>query len=152
MIKTILTIQEKCDCECHRIIGYNEIGQKEPNKLPLHFIDDCKCKGTGTQTAEIYDLRDFEKCECNCHTKHTTNHLGKHYNFNKNVDFDCPDCKGTGYIIPKEYEPYEIKEVSEIRKALNEDVNISGDLYGLFCCKVDEHNLKEDDRIVVRRR
>src|SRR3990167_10916999 len=148
MIKPFLTIQERCrECSGRGYFSTAIVGSDD-------FVSsDChKCKGKGTQTAEIYDLRDFEKCDCNCHTKHNKNRLGKHYNFNKNVDFDCPDCKGTGYIIPKEYEPYEIKEVSEIRKALNEDVNISGDLYGLFCCKVDEHNLKDSDKLAVCRK
>ena len=64
-------------------------------------------------------------------------------------ELTCPKCKGTGYIIPKEYESYEIRKVSEIRSEWNKSVDISGDLYGLFCCKIDEHNLKEEDKLVI---
>src|SRR3990167_3441579 len=110
MIKPFLTIQEKCrECSGRGYFSTAIVGSDD-------FVSsDChKCKGKGTQTTEIYASRDFKKCDCNCHTKHNKNRLGKHYNFNKNIDFDCPDCKGTGYVIPKEYEPYEIKKVSEL--------------------------------------
>ena len=60
---------------------------------------------------------------------------------------------GTGYKIPKESEPYEIKKVSEINCRYN---------MKLFCSREDcieceirsqlegEHNLKKDDKVVMR--
>ena len=148
MIKTILTIQEKCDCECHRIIGYNEIGQKEPNKLPLHFIDDCKCKGTGTQTAEIYDLRDFEKCDA-CNYDRIWFFIFLDMIIKKTSYPELCKCKGTGYKIPKEYEPYEIKKVSEILTDINKNDSYKA---VILYIKFKKHNLKEDDKLMVRRR
>ena len=142
MIKPFLTIQERCrECSGRGYFSTAIVGSDD-------FVSsDChKCKGKGTQTAEIYDLRDFEKCDCNCHTKHNKNRLGKHYNFNKNIDFDCPDCKGTGYVIPKEYEPYEIKKVNEI--IFTEGQYESCQEFW-FECK--EHNLKDNDKLIVCR-
>ena len=85
------------------------------------------CKGTGQQETEIYPLTYFEKCR-----KRGIKYL---------PHTELCGCKGTGYIIPKELEPYEIKKVSEIN---HED----WDLY----IKLREHNLKEDDKVVIRRK
>ena len=67
----------------------------------------------------------------------------------------------TGYKIPKEYEPYEIKKVSEIIKNLPEEVildiknidsfsDMSKDFLNIYF--EEEYNLKEDDKVVVRRK
>ena len=117
MIKPILTIQEKCR-ECRgnppipkitmklgRIENLSKeqrnqvenIGNKKEGIVIYEFVAECRCKGTGTQTAEITLLRDFEKCS-------PKNHHG----------WKCSECNCTGYKIPKSYEPYEIKKVSEI--------------------------------------
>ena len=80
--KPILTIKQKC--RCVDFSGAVKLG--------------CElCKGTGEQ--EI----NFEKCD-------DVFHDSLLYGFLK-----CKSCSGTrskkGYIIPKEYEPYEIKKV-----------------------------------------
>jgi len=79
-------------------------------------------------------LRDFEKCNTHSRVPESFTHK---------------KCQGIGYIIPKEYEPYEIKKVSEIECK-----------YGVpkGCCYKDcwqcdlihEYNLKGDDKVVVR--
>jgi len=115
--KPLLTIKQKCRC----------VDFSGAVKL------DCKfCKGTGQQEIKIYDLRDFEKCHV---CKNGILHLLPKKLF---PDRTCQRCNGTGYIIPKEYEPYEIKKVSEIE--LDERPR------HLF---LDEHNLKEDDKVVI---
>jgi len=133
--KPILTIQEKCKY-CN--------GERYEDKV-LGLLLCAKCDGKGTQTTEITPLREF-KCG-------TCNGQGGWYIGNEETGEgdgeSCQDCKGTGYKIPKEYEPYEIKKVSEIECK-----------YGVpkGCCYKDcwqcdlihEYNLKEDDKIIVR--
>ena len=117
-IKLIVTIQERCR-EC-KGTGY-----------PADARNNCKsCKGTGEQEAKIYDLRDFEKCEATLD--------------NPPENWHCIDGnKCTGYIIPKEYKPYEIRKVSEI---------IQDSFIGFNNSLKLKHNLKEEDKLVVRRR
>ena len=88
-----------------------------------------ECNGTGQQEIKIYALRDFEKC----YTTMTHDEL-------------CL-CKGTGYIIPKKYEPYEIKKVSEMRFEEEQYEECQE-----FYFESKQRNLKEDDKVVVRRR
>ena len=57
-----------------------------------------------------------------------------------------------GYIIPKEYEPYEIKKVSEITFELYNQFkhdNISLEIWLKWTKKRKEYNLKEDDKVVI---
>src|SRR3990167_3141636 len=109
----------------------------------------CKiCNYSGQQTTEIYALRDFEKCEEKFH-KNFNGIRGK---------VKCYKCgfirNEIGYKIPKEYEPYEIKKVSEIIKNLPEEVildiknidsfsDMSKDFLNIYF--EEEYNLKEDD-------
>ena len=135
----------------------------------------CKCKGTGQQEIKIYALRDFD-CEDwvfeECPDCEGIG-LGGHdcgedtcpcINPEDNIDCITCDgkgnwmshelcCSGNGYNIPKEYEPYEIKEVREITESeicewmqvprLKEQRWMPS-----FLTKLD---LKEDDKVVVRR-
>ena len=125
---------------------------------------------------EIYDLREFEKPICkNCNHKIKFKGSWKHefiatVNLKKiYVEYchtlyeDC-GCKfpEPTYIIPKELEPYEIKKVSEIRCRYREELPEIHNKLIPFCgfedcqeCDVrskleGEHNLKEDDKIVIR--
>jgi len=110
MIKPILVLKQKCRyCIDGKVIGVKK-------------IEDCEmCKGT--QETEITPLRDFEKCDRR--TKRDELFVGH----------ELCECKGTGYKIPKEYEPYEIKKVSEIKT------------HRFTLMK--EYNLKEDDKVVI---
>ena len=82
---------------------------------------------------KIYDCRDFEKCVCfNLREKDQKRHYF---------------CSGTGYIIPKEYEPYEIKKVSDILKASENLGFLARPILNAGFFK--EHNLKEEDKIVI---
>jgi len=92
----------------------------------------CKFCKSIQQTTEIYALRDFEKCNTHSRVPESFTHK---------------KCQGIGYIIPKEYEPYEIKKVSEINTkefTFNQSWN--------FWDEVEKHNLKEDGRVIIRRR
>ena len=84
---------------------------------------DCHiCLGTGQQETKITPLRDFE------------------YAYGNDTEFKLRLIwiGKTGYKIPKEYEPYEIKKVQELEPS---------ERIELF-----KLNLKEDDKVVVRRR
>src|SRR3990167_7953747 len=115
----------------------------------------CKiCNYSGQQTTEIYALRDFEKCEEKFH-KNFNGIRGK---------VKCYKCgfirNEIGYKIPKEYVSYEIKKVSEIIedelqaiiKALEpqEDSVFNKDAILDYLSKI--YNLKEDGRVIIRRR
>ena len=96
--------------------------------------------GTGTSKTEIYDLKEFE-----CFS------VPRQWNRNKEITShkDC-GCKGIGYIIPKSLEPYEIKKVSEIKlliKGLDSEHQANKDFNDFV---LREHNLKEDDKIVIK--
>ena len=110
-MKPILTIKQKCNCNCHQ------------DKFK-HYV--CGCEATCTQTTEIYLLRDFE-CSCVQINKVVAGKM-KSY---------CYLCKNKGYKIPKEYEPYEIKKVSEVN-------SVELDIIA------HRTNLKEDDKVVIR--
>ena len=133
--KPILVIKQKCKgCD-----GTKEqlgmAGQTEDSMFLTMQICEV-CKGVGEQKMKITPLRDFKKCDCTCHNRIIESHRGKHYNY-----IDCTKCKGTDYIIPKEYEPYEIKKVSEINHE-------NWELY----MELKKHNFKEDDKVMVRTR
>jgi len=144
MIKPILVIKQKCK-ECKGNSGYY-LGSIKPNNW-----HKCKsCKGTGEQEMGLTPLRDFENL-----------HIFKN-NYKKRI--------GTGYKIPKGYEPYEIKKVSEITE---EDVTSIVDEIENYSFKkkfdnywkvnpklspdtamcrywfLIKHNLKEDDKVVI---
>ena len=131
--KPLLTIKRKCKCNCH--------DNKEMTFV--HSEENCKCSRTGTQETEIYALRDFEKCKMGF--------IGQHPKY-------CADgCNGTGYKIP--FKDYEIKRVSEITEEeaklmLKEIYNFNAyHKINLNCLKMWlnlKHNLKEDDKVVVR--
>src|SRR3990167_6010593 len=100
----------------------------------------CKiCNYSGQQTTEIYALRDFEKCEEKFH-KNFNSIRGK---------VKCYKCgfirNEIGYKIPKEYEHYEIKKVCKVMWENKEITKLEGG-FEIF----KEHNLKEDDKVVVR--
>ena len=116
---------------------------------------------------EIYDLREFEKPICkNCNHKIKFKGSWKHefiatVNLKKiYVEYchtlyeDC-GCKfpEPTYIIPKELEPYEIKKVSEITETIGR--RYAGNKIKLmdfnnWYREMEKHNLKEDDKIVIR--
>ena len=110
----------------------------------LHDLSGCLlCKNSGTQETKIYALKDFEKCYTIYHSNLNSISISK----------NCPDCKGTGYIIPKEYEPYEIKKVGEMTEQmyiLYNDKKIDGLQFDKYCRELEEHNLKQEDKVVVR--
>src|SRR3990167_9772837 len=139
--KPILIIKQKCSCNCH---NFNEPVLWH---MPQGKDKECLCRGTGQQTTEIYALRDFEKCNGCSGTGEQLGKLADTKDGMVLVMQPCEDCKGVDYIIPKEYEPYEIKKVSEINTkefTFNQSWN--------FWDEVGKHNLEEDDKVVMRRR
>src|SRR3990167_11100727 len=133
--KLILTIKQKCG-ECNGSKNTDNCSpnayfcEKTKKKINLSYhCHNCKsCKGKGTQTAENYDLRDFEKCDC-----------GGRF----------PNC---GCVNPQRYIPfkdYKIKKVSEILTDINKNDSYKADILYI---KFKKHNLKEDDKLMVRRR
>ena len=174
--KPILVIKQKCKgCD-----GTKEqlgmAGQTEDSMFLTMQICEV-CKGVGEQKMKITPLRDFKKCDCTCHNRIIESHRGKHYNYidcteckgnyiipkeyeleihrSKHYNYiDCTKCKGTDYIIPKEYEPYEIKEVREITESeICEWMQVprlkEQSWMPSFLTKLD---LKEDDKVMVRTR
>ena len=142
--KPILTIKQKCgECDGIKITIDKSVEKDMQMKAGVYV---CKsCKGTGQQETEIYALRDFEKCNTHSRVPESFTHK---------------KCQGIGYIIPKEYEPYEIKKVNEITedelqaiiKALEpqEDSVFNKDAILDYLSKI--YNLKEDGRVIIRRR
>ena len=129
--KPILTIKQKCgECGGIKIIIDKSVEKDMQMKAGVYV---CKsCKGIGHNKIEFYALRDFEKCNTHSRVPESFTHK---------------KCQGIGYIIPKEYEPYEIKKVSEINTkefTFNQSWN--------FWDEVEKHNLKEDGRVIIRRR
>ena len=129
--KPILTIKQKCgECDGIKIIIDKSVEKDMQMKAGVYV---CKsCKGIGHNKIEFYALRDFEKCNTHSRVPESFTHK---------------KCQGIGYIIPKEYEPYEIKKVSEINTkefTFNQSWN--------FWDEVEKHNLKEDGRVIIRRR
>jgi len=109
------------------------IGNKKEGIVVSEFVAECRCKGTGEQEMKITPLRDFEKCVC--------------FNWREKDQKRHYFCSGTGYIIPKEYEPYEIKKVSDILKASENLGFLARPILNAGFFK--EHNLKEDDKVVI---
>jgi len=129
--KPLLTIKQKCgECGGIKIIIDKSVEKDMQMKAGVYV---CKsCKGIGHNKIEFYALRDFEKCNTHSRVPESFTHK---------------KCQGIGYIIPKEYEPYEIKKVSEINTkefTFNQSWN--------FWDEVEKHNLKEDGRVIIRRR
>ncbi|KKP31729.1 MAG: hypothetical protein UR20_C0033G0003 [Candidatus Woesebacteria bacterium GW2011_GWE2_31_6] len=129
--KPILTIKQKCgECDGIKITIDKSVEKDMQMKAGVYV---CKsCKGIGHNKIEFYALRDFEKCNTHSRVPESFTHK---------------KCQGIGYIIPKEYEPYEIKKVSEINTkefTFNQSWN--------FWDEVEKHNLKEDGRVIIRRR
>ena len=160
--KPIITIERKCEeCSSGKIVT-DMTGESRFREID---VDDCEsCNGIGQQKIEIYDIREF-KCKT-CASPIITftfpaDGIGADKNksyIDRGILFQHKPCKGTGHIIPKELEPYEIKKVSEIIPILD-DAEIysivkddkgkwSNDMYLWF---EQKHNLKEDDRIVIRK-
>ena len=126
--KPILTIKQKCgECDGIKITIDKSVEKDMQMKAGVYV---CKsCKGIGHNKIEFYALRDFEKCNTHSRVPESFTHK---------------KCQGIGYIIPKEYEPYEIKKVSEINTkefTFNQSWN--------FWDEVEKHNLKEDDKVVI---
>src|SRR3990167_5335844 len=128
--KPLLTIKQKCgECGGIKIIIDKSVEKDMQMKAGVYVCKFCK---SIQQTTEIYALRDFEKCNTHSRVPESFTHK---------------KCQGIGYIIPKEYEPYEIKKVSEINTkefTFNQSWN--------FWDEVEKHNLKEDGRVIIRRR
>src|SRR3990167_1670873 len=128
--KPLLTIKQKCrECNGIKIIIDKSVEKDMQMKAGVYVCKFCK---SIQQTTEIYALRDFEKCNTHSRVPESFTHK---------------KCQGIGYIIPKEYEPYEIKKVSEINTkefTFNQSWN--------FWDEVEKHNLKEDGRVIIRRR
>ena len=128
--KPILTIKQKCgECDGIKITIDKSVEKDMQMKAGVYVCKFCK---SIQQTTEIYALRDFEKCNTHSRVPESFTHK---------------KCQGIGYIIPKEYEPYEIKKVSEINTkefTFNQSWN--------FWDEVEKHNLKEDGRVIIRRR
>jgi len=124
--KPLLTIKGKCPkCEDH----YED----------RNFCKICNC--SGQQTIEITPLRDFEKCEEKWH---------KNFNgiYGKVKCYKCGFIRNEiGYKIPKEYEHYEIKKVCKVMWENKEITKLEGG-FEIF----KKHNLKDDDKVVVRRK
>lgn len=122
--KPILIIKVECEyCQGGELIT-------SPDKVCRY------CNGTGFQSKEIYKLEGFEKCDydfCNgeglCEADR---------------DYPCPYCKH-GYKIP--FKDYEIKKVSELRKF--EYLPKIQDRFK-FDEVMEKHNLKEDDKMVIK--
>src|SRR3990167_8241468 len=152
--KPILIIKQKCNMIIH-------VKDYDKNKNPIWYEDlsDChKCKGTGQQETKLYSLKDFEKCDCECHSLDSIKLIGKWENHFEYVDneFAFGKCcyKTNGYKIPKEYEPYEIKKVSKVTEEiyiLYNNNKIDGLQLDRYCRVLEKHNLKEDDKIVLRK-
>lgn len=137
IMKPILTIKQKCkDCN-----GKGSVfGWINPTKSYPHAFINCNtCKGTGQKTKKIYALRDFEKCDCYCHYAYPrlfTRHNPK--------SKKCK-CKGIGYIIP--FKDYEIKSVERLQFEFATERH-NAEVFNLNYA-LREHNLKEDDKVVI---
>ena len=128
--KLILTIKQKCG-ECNGSKNTDNCSpnayfcEKTKKKINLSYhCHNCKsCKGKGTQTAENYDLRDFEKCDC-----------GGRF----------PNC---GCVNPQRYIPFKDYKIKKVNDFLFMDIDLTS-----IKKMMKEHNLKEEDKVVVRRR
>ena len=127
MIKPILIINQKCECNNF--------------ELPDEIEHMPNCKVSGTQPLNIYALRDFEICKyCEDLLR-----IGEHnppYPFVRRII--CKNCNSTGYKIP--FKDYEIKKVSEIKHLLV-DKHLSD--FGFNQVILKQFNLKEDDKVVI---
>ena len=162
--KPIITIERKCEeCSSGKIVT-DMTGESRFREID---VDDCEsCNGIGQQKIEIYDIREF-KCKT-CASPIITftfpaDGIGADKNksyIDRGILFQHKPCKGTGHIIPKELEPYEIKKVSEITEDEAKIIFLS--IYPFstlhiftykeaMMCELKEHNLKEDDKVVMRR-
>jgi len=120
--KPILTIKQKCKRYEHNVGG------------TLIHDSNC-CNGTGTQEIEIYNLKDFEVDVA------TMTRYGLRDGFPRHKEIQIP------------FKNYEIKKVSEITEQmyiLYNNKKIDGLQFDRYCRGLEEHNLKEDDKVVVR--
>src|SRR3990167_4599839 len=101
-VKPILVLKQKCR-EC---IGSGDESIDAPISFP--YVKCKSCSGIGTQETEIYALRDFEK------RVRDRSFIGAGSGRKSMTGVHIE------YKIPKEYEPYEIRKVSEIDFILNE--------------------------------
>jgi len=89
----------------------------------------CKCKGTGQQTKSYYPLTEeyFERCKCWCHQK--------------KIQLKCGCEDNFGFKIL--FKDYEIKTIKDFSIGFMD----KNDIWELM----EEHNLKESDKIVITR-
>src|SRR3990167_5023803 len=127
--KPLLTIKQKCrECSGRGCFSTAIIGTDDFTSSDCH-----KCSGTGQQETKIYSLRDFEKCKVvGCVEGRVLGKYGREVIHHKK-------CNGTGYIIPKEYEPYEIKTAQEFDNYVKNEFSL---VQAEKWYKV-AHNLKE---------
>lgn len=148
--KPIITIKQKCN-NC-----------KKRGYTTTHCYG---CEGTGQQTIEIYNLKDFEKCDCQIPVSKTRKEELQTKCINCGIKFDLVSaiftpicnrcrleryskCKHIGYKIPfKDYEIKKISEITEEFKGLYSSEKITAeDCSNWFEVK---ENIKEDDKIVM---
>ena len=133
--KPIIQTTGKCRI-CYGIGNYvDDDDYLENTEAPITICTSCK--GTGEQTTEIYALRDFEKCEQKWH-----NRFNGVYGTVK-----CQECGfmryKIGYKIP--FKDYEIKSITALM-FINKEFEYANRFYKF----TEKHNLKEDDRLVIR--
>ena len=137
--KPIATIKTKCK-ECQEEDGSPHIHTSACQGM-YEGCQEC-CKGTGEQEIKLYSLKDFEKCNGCSGTGIQLGKGGSTPNSLILVEQECEDCKdGIGYKIP--FKNYEIKKISDIPI---EDMD-KNEIWEAMV----EHNLKEDDKIVLRK-
>ena len=143
MIKPIVIKQKYRRCDGRQTIAEFKRGRF------VREIECPDCKGTGKHEMKITPLRDFKKCDLGNWTEKYIKGI--------KVIIDhkyCQMCKGTGYIIPKEYEPYEIKKVNKIEEEFKElytsQIITAEDISNWFEMK-NKNNFKEDDKVVITR-
>ena len=110
--------------------------------MPQGKDKECLCKGTGQQTKKIYALRDFE-CDCG-HIFFQHNSEGCQVLHREGDDDIYCDCE-TEYKIP--FKDYEIKTAREIDNMFKNKLIKEEEIKWINT--VYEHNLKEDDKVVI---
>ncbi len=126
--KPILSIKQNCT----RCIGSGVLNKYSS---AINCLD---CKGSGTQPQNIYDLRDFEKCEF-CYFGELVEHADDIPSRQELSGEPCLKCNGTGYKIP--FKDYEIKTIEDLH---GNDLITEKDWEKL-------EQFEEDEKIVIKR-